>query len=160
MIKRTMSGKLPAGIHGQARGQFQSFMIGILHEAVDPVVDEIRSKPDQPDSIRRGYYTRHRLAGDQVALDVLNRNPNWKWKEYSTRGQPRRWPPWAPGTSLDAWSIAHGIPTYLVARKIWRYGTKGNYYFRDTWEARRRQMDSVIRRGYRRFIKEILGMGA
>ena len=62
---------------------------------------------------------------------------------------PAHWPPWGPGTPLDQWAMKAGIPTFLVARKIAMYGTKGNHIVGNTWpQYRDRQADAVQRALY------------
>jgi hypothetical protein len=45
--------------------------------------------------------------------------------EFGTR------PHWPPISAIQGWANRHGIPVFLVARKIARYGTKGKFMFRD-----------------------------
>lgn len=57
-------------------------------------------------------------AGDKYAIYV----------EEGTR------PHWTPRSALQGWADRHGIPVFLVQRKIAEEGTEPRYIFRDTFE--------------------------
>lgn len=134
MMVRQTGHPLPAGQPASIRGAYQSFMIRTLHSLVDPVIDTIRDQP-QPWSISSAYRTRHILSGSTAELLIENTNPNWKWKEYNTRGEPRKWPPYKKGTRLWGWAQRHGLPAYPIARNIKMWGTTGNYLFSTYYNA-------------------------
>lgn len=46
-------------------------------------------------------------------------------------GTRPHWPNWRPGSPLADWSRRHGIPAYLVARKISRRGTKARPFLKN-----------------------------
>lgn len=52
---------------------------------------------------------------------VVNLTPN-AYNRLRGRG-PGRFPPFQKGSPLEQWAKAHGIPAFLVARKIAREGT-------------------------------------
>lgn len=58
--------------------------------------------------------------------------------EYGSR------PHWPPIDALEGWASRHGIPAFLVARKIAMEGTEPRYFWRDTFEDLNKEVDSQL----------------
>ena len=83
------------------------------------------------ESIAGGFYLQDLFTDAGVSVSLRNRTKHWIFREDDTRPH---WPPWGPDTPLHLWAMQHGIPPFLVARKIAREGTEGNHIVRDAWE--------------------------
>jgi hypothetical protein len=131
-------------------------MLTGLHSAIDPMLDEVRSQTPY-DSIRSAYGTQDLVTGSGVQVSILNTSSIWQYRENDVRPH---FPPWKPGTTLAAWANAKGIPPFLVARKIARDGTKGNYILSRTTNAYRPRIDQAIQAALYTFVIEGLRGGA
>jgi hypothetical protein len=127
-------------------------MLGAIHEAVDPIMGNVEAQTPY-DSIRSAYGTQDMVLSNAVAVNLLNASPIWPFREDDTRPH---WAPWGPGTALSNWSIAHGIPPFLVARKISRFGTTGNHIFRDNTHGLRPMLDQSVQGALREFTLQAL----
>jgi hypothetical protein len=156
-MKYRIEAEFPPGLEGRspARTVFQQVMLESVHSAFDPMLEVIRSRTEYA-SIREGYEAVDYVAGGEVGVAITN----------SVRHQPFRendcvahWPPWGPGTDLERWAVERGIPPYLVARKISRVGTKGNYVVRDTWREYQTKLRRSVQEGLVAYALESLGFG-
>jgi hypothetical protein len=138
---------------GNLRQSFQRIMFEALHIAFDPMLDDIKGQTPYA-SIREGYYTEDAVLGNRIAVTALNRVPHWVFRENDTRPH---WPPYGKGTSLERWATARGIPAFLVARKISREGTKGNYIVGRTWDRYRSRLDVAIQEGLYAWVLDSMG---
>jgi hypothetical protein len=84
---------------------------------------------------------------------MFNTSPIWPFREYDTTPH---WPPFGPGSSLANWSDAHGIPPFLVARKISRVGTKGNQIVTNTAKQYRSRISQAIQEALHNWLREAL----
>ena len=92
-------------------------------------MEDVRGQTKSP-NIASGYYLHDITTSDGVTVALFNSKEHWIFQEEDTDAH---WPPWGEGTPLDQWAMTHGIPTFLVARKIATYGTKGNHIVGNTW---------------------------
>jgi hypothetical protein len=98
--------------------------------------------------VAHGYKVRDLTTSNRMVVEFSNEADTWQWLEDDTRPH---FPPWkAP--SLIQWAAAHGIPAFLVARKISRYGTKGRHIWRTLWDARSRELLAGMDRGVVQFL--------
>lgn len=65
--------------------------------------------------------------------------------EFGTR------PHWPPISALEGWAERHGIPAYLVARKIAREGTEARPYWQPAYE----DLDKYVQGELQGFAEEI-----
>lgn len=64
-----------------------------------------------------------------------------KYALYVEEGTRPHFPPIA---AIQGWADRHGIPAYVVARKISIYGTEPRHMFRDAFEDLQHKVDSEI----------------
>ena len=60
--------------------------------------------------------------------------------EYGTR------PHWPPISAIQGWADRHGIPAFLVARKIARFGTQGHFMFRTAAQNNLLKIEGFLRK--------------
>jgi len=60
--------------------------------------------------------------------------PSEKADDYAVYVEEGTRPHFPPREALQGWADRHGIPVFLVQRKIAREGTEPRYVFRDTFE--------------------------
>lgn len=70
--------------------------------------------------------------------------PNVDYALSVHEGTRPHWPNWRPGSPLADWSRRHGIPAYLVARKISRKGTKPNPFLSKAVKSSVRKIESFF----------------
>lgn len=151
-IRTTITQNIPTGATGNLRALFQRTMLEGLHTVVDPMVEDVRGRTPY-DSIRGAYGTQDLVMGNSVQVGITNQSPIWQYREDDTRPH---WAPWGPGTSLANWSNAHGIPPFLVARKIARFGTTGNHILRDSMQKYGTRIDQAVQAALYTFVLESL----
>jgi hypothetical protein len=141
-VKITITSEFPAFVTAPTdpRASFGPMLLEGIHSAVDPMLEDARNQTEYA-SIREGYYSEDTVTANGVAVDYGNRARNFIWREENTSPH---WPPFFKGSSLDVWSHAHGIPTFLVAREIARVGTTGNHIFRNAQQLHRPRIDQAV----------------
>lgn len=132
---------------------FKAAMTGALRSVMEPFMEDVqRQTPDA--SIKQGYYLHDITTPQGVEVVLGNTAEHWQYREYDTKPG---WRPWGPGTPLDEWAMAHGIPTFLVARKIAREGTKGNYIVTNAYPDYRERQQRAVQEALYAFV---LSMGS
>lgn len=76
------------------------------------------------EGIAGAYRVQQHSEGNVLTLQLVNDHPIWPFREYDTRPH---WAPFGPGSDIAQWAAEHGIPAFLVARKIAQEGTQGNH---------------------------------
>lgn len=141
---------------------FREVMGAQLQESVGNMAQEIISlTPDA--SVRGGYYTRLFNDAGRVGVAFGNNSFEWYYREYSTgpaAGNPQYFPPWSPGSRLYMWASARNLSSYIVARKIFRRGTHGNYIVSRTLPEFLPRIRADISNARRRYIRRALAMRA
>jgi hypothetical protein len=70
--------------------------------------------------------------------------PGGKAQDYAAAVELGSKPHWPPISALQGWADRHGIPAFLVARKIAMEGTEPRFFWRDTFEDLDKHVDSEI----------------
>lgn len=117
------------------RRTFREIHQSRLRSPMENMLDGVRSETSST-RIREGY----RLVPTADGFEVANDSGIWAFREHDVRAH---WAPFttdkeiedgAEPTPLTVWAQEHDIPVFLVARKIAREGTQGNYIFAKAWE--------------------------
>lgn len=141
-MKITITSEFPAslGAPSDPRSTFGPTLLEGIHSAVDPLLEDARSQTPYA-SIAAGYYSQDFVMGNGVAVEYGNASPIFPFREEDTRPH---WPPFGKGSSLANWAEARGIPPFLVARKISRFGTTGNHIFGRARQQHQSAIDQAI----------------
>lgn len=71
------------------------------------------------------------IASDGMSSTI---KPSEKADKYAAPLEYGSKPHWPPISALEGWAQRHGIPAFLVARKIAMEGTKPRPFWQPTWE--------------------------
>lgn len=71
------------------------------------------------------------IASDGMSSTI---KPSEKADKYAAVQEYGSKPHWPPISALEGWAQRHGIPAFLVARKIATEGTKPRPFWQPTWE--------------------------
>jgi hypothetical protein len=152
----TFTGAIPqeATVQRDTQGIFARDMAEAIHTATDGILGDIKGQTPYP-SIASAYGSQDVIAGNTVTVTLTNSSPIWPFREYDTRPH---WPPFGPGSSLANWSNARGIPPFLVARKISRFGTTGNHIVSNRMQSGQAEIQRAIQSGLVAFMYDTLGV--
>lgn len=70
--------------------------------------------------------------------------PGGKAQDYAAAVEFGTKPHWPPISALQGWADRHGIPVFLVARKIAMEGTEPRFFWRDTFEDVNKHVDGEL----------------
>ena len=93
------------------------------------------------DELRSGIHFRTKAKNKSIETVV---KPSEKADEYAIFVEEGTKPHWAPRDALQGWADRHGIPVFLVQRKIAQDGTEPRYFWRDTIEKVEPEADKRI----------------
>jgi HK97 gp10 family phage protein len=89
------------------------------------------------------------VRGTKVVEGIVGSNV--KYAPYMELGTKRFWP---PISALEPWARRHGIPAFLVARSIARYGIAARPFLSKAFEQNaqwiRRRFEEVVRKAIRK----------
>lgn len=109
--------------------QPQSLLTGPGRVAMDAVrdlaLDELRGQ--SPGKIADAWQPQVHSFGGTLELGFTNTHPGCRPLDQGAHW-PGPMPPWGPETSLGQWAQNHGIPAFLVARKLQREGLTARHF--------------------------------
>ena len=107
--------------------------------------------------VARGWKRQAVVQAAAVELQIVNPHPGARPLDQGARW-PGRMPPWGPGTPLAAWAHAHGIPPFLVARKLKRDGLLARHYVDRALAATGSEISTIIaQEGVGRWLAALAG---
>lgn len=100
------------------------------------------------------------LLLDSISYDIQQRSrginstiqPKGKAAKYAAPVETGSKPHWPPIAALEGWAQRHGIPAYLVARKIALEGTEPTHFWINTFE----DLDDEVQNTLDDFSQDIL----
>jgi hypothetical protein len=145
-IKLTIEG-LPseAFLRSDDRARLRDIVGHRMRRRFDRLAQQARERTARWQRFAGSYFVRQRTEPTALVFELGNSDPRFPFFEQTTRGEPRTYPPWGEGSELADWAARHGIPPFLVARKVKTFGTIGHYIMRDVWDENEADIDSTAR---------------
>lgn len=87
----------------------------------------------------QGIHAEHSANGLESTI-----KPSDKADKYAAAVEYGTKPHFPPISAIEPWAERHGIPAFLVARKIAREGTEPRHFWRDTFEDLQEEVDNEL----------------
>jgi hypothetical protein len=95
--------------------------------------------------IAESWEVQHRPARGPLAWAVISDHPGAAPLNFGAHW-PSKMPPWGPNSPLGKWAAAHGIPAFLVARKLQREGLLPRRFMQTARDNKRDEVKAIIDR--------------
>jgi hypothetical protein len=116
---------------------------------MDRMLSAVRTETPNA-GVRDAYSLVPTQEGASTGFEARNASRAWAFRENDVRAH---WAPWGEGTDIAKWAEERGIDPFLVARKIAREGTEGNYIFARAWERYTPAMLQALSGGFGTWVK-------
>ena len=148
----------PAITRAEVRGLIRTRMRNEIRQATDRVRTEAaRLSPGGPGgTIGDAWRVRPLPGTGGFGFAAVNPHPGARPLNDGA-SWPGKMPPWGPGTPLADWAFRHGIPPFVAARAIQRWGLAPRLFAEAALDNLRPELQAQFRHGLEAWVEVLAG---